>query len=343
MKKALFVTLCISMSIFFGGCFVNSHLSTGRPPLHYQSKFNFFQLPADEEIIKTTYTSFITEKENGVYVLREFYGDVLVTEAFYSDKKLQTKNGSYKAFDLYNGKLRSETNYVNNEIEGKETQYFESGKIKRETQYAKGLKSGETYGYFESGAIETAYFFKDDKEIEPRIYYYENGVKKMTININPKNYETENNDFSNYYTVYYGSFELFDSLANKICEGEYVDGELENTNCNKETISDEMLDPAVEEMPVFPGGDNELLKFLYGRIKYQAIAKNNSVQGLVVLSFVVLEDGSINDVKILRGIDPSIAEEAVRVVQLMPNWSPGKVQGKPVKVSYKLPVRFKLE
>jgi len=99
----------------------------------------------------------------------------------------------------------------------------------------------------------------------------------------------------------------------------------------------------VEEMPTFPGGDQELLKYLYGNIKYPPIAKENDIQGLAVLSFVVNEDGAISDIKVLRDIGGGCGDEAARVVGTMPKWVPGKQRGKAVKVAYKLPVRFKLE
>ena len=99
----------------------------------------------------------------------------------------------------------------------------------------------------------------------------------------------------------------------------------------------------VEEMPTFPGGDQELLKFLYGNIKYPPIAKENDIQGLAVLSFVVNEDGTISNIEVLRDIGGGCGDEAARVVATMPKWNPGKQRGKSVKVAYKLPVRFKLE
>jgi len=98
----------------------------------------------------------------------------------------------------------------------------------------------------------------------------------------------------------------------------------------------------VEEMPVFPGGDAEMLKSIYGNIIYPTEAKAKGIEGLVVLSFTIYEDGSVHDVKVLRDIGGGCGEEAARLVKLMPKWKPGKQRGKPVKVAYKLPVRFGL-
>ena len=99
----------------------------------------------------------------------------------------------------------------------------------------------------------------------------------------------------------------------------------------------------VEEMPEFPGGMNELLKYLAKSIKYPVIAQENGIQGRVVCSFVVNRDGSIVDIQVLRGVDPSLDKEAVRVLGTMPKWKPGKQRGKPVRVKYTVPVMFRLQ
>ncbi len=113
----------------------------------------------------------------------------------------------------------------------------------------------------------------------------------------------------------------------------------------------------VEEMPRFPGCDNEpgdakakeqcaqkkMLEFIYKNIKYPAIARENGVEGTVVVTFVVEKDGSISDAKTLRDIGAQCGEEALRIVKMMPKWTPGKQRGNSVRVQFNLPVRFKLE
>jgi protein TonB len=100
----------------------------------------------------------------------------------------------------------------------------------------------------------------------------------------------------------------------------------------------------VEQMPSFPGGTAKLYKYLSENIRYPEVAKEAGIQGKVYISFVVEKDGSIADVKILRGIPGGkmCDNEAMRVVKNMPNWSPGKQRGKAVRVSYNLPVQFRL-
>ncbi|MDR0421766.1 MAG: TonB family protein [Proteiniphilum sp.] len=99
----------------------------------------------------------------------------------------------------------------------------------------------------------------------------------------------------------------------------------------------------VEEQPEFPGGNTALMKFLSDNIKYPVIAQENGIQGRVICNFVVERDGSITDVQVLRGVDPSLDREATRVIQQMPHWKPGKQRGSAVRVRYTLPVVFRLQ
>lgn len=99
----------------------------------------------------------------------------------------------------------------------------------------------------------------------------------------------------------------------------------------------------VEQKPLFPGGDAAMYKWLGEQIHYPADAAEEGVQGRVVVQFVVKKDGSIADVKVVRGKHPSLDREAVRIVKAMPRWSPGRNNGQPVNVSYTLPITFKLQ
>ena len=99
----------------------------------------------------------------------------------------------------------------------------------------------------------------------------------------------------------------------------------------------------VQQMPEFPGGQASLLKFLATRIKYPTIAQENGIQGRVSCSFVVDTDGSLKDIKVLRGIDPSLDKEAVRVIGEMPKWKPGVQNNMVVAVKYTVPVTFHLQ
>lgn len=99
----------------------------------------------------------------------------------------------------------------------------------------------------------------------------------------------------------------------------------------------------VEQEPQFPGGQEALLKYVATHIKYPAIAQEQDIQGQVVLKFVVKEDGSVDDVKVIKGLSKECDIEAVRVVKSLPRFIPGKQQGKAVRVYYTLPIRFQLQ
>jgi len=100
---------------------------------------------------------------------------------------------------------------------------------------------------------------------------------------------------------------------------------------------------SVEQMPQFPGGQTELMKFVQSNLKYPTIAAENGIEGRVIVRFVVGRDGSVSDIEVQRGLDASCDKEAVRVVKLMPKWIPGKQNGRAVPVYFTLPVLFKLQ
>ncbi len=99
----------------------------------------------------------------------------------------------------------------------------------------------------------------------------------------------------------------------------------------------------VEEQPSFPGGPAAMMQWLKDNIKYPVVAAENGIEGRVIVQFVVSKTGSISDVRVARGVDPSLDREAIRVVSSMPKWTPGKQNGTTVNVRYTLPVTFKLQ
>jgi protein TonB len=116
------------------------------------------------------------------------------------------------------------------------------------------------------------------------------------------------------------------------------------TEIEEETaIEEQPIFIVVESMPEFPGGMEMMMKYLRENLKYPHLAKETNIQGRVFISFVVEVDGCISDVTVLRGIGGGCDEEAVRVVQNMPKWNPGKQRGIPVRVRFNLPVKFTLQ
>lgn len=100
---------------------------------------------------------------------------------------------------------------------------------------------------------------------------------------------------------------------------------------------------SVEQMPKFPGGDAELMKYIQDHLRYPTMAAENNIQGKVVVQFVVTKNGSVGEVKVIRSRDQDLDKEAVRVVKSLPNFIPGRMNGQPVNVWYTLPINFKLQ
>jgi len=115
----------------------------------------------------------------------------------------------------------------------------------------------------------------------------------------------------------------------------------------KEEVQEEEAEPepfvVVEEMPMFPGGDAELLKYIAEHTNYPEVAKENNIQGRVIVRFCVTSKGGVSQVSVLKGVDPELDTEAVRVVNSLPAFKPGKQGGKPVPVWYMVPITFTLK
>ncbi len=119
-----------------------------------------------------------------------------------------------------------------------------------------------------------------------------------------------------------------------------------NENMNivvEELPEEETVYNIVEEQPEFPGGTKALFKWIQDNLKYPSISRNNGSQGTALMAFTVNSDGSITDVQVVKSTnDMYLDKEAKRVVEAMPKWKPGRQAGKAVRVSYKLPIRFRL-
>jgi len=109
------------------------------------------------------------------------------------------------------------------------------------------------------------------------------------------------------------------------------------------SVSTNGIYDVVEKMPEYPGGDQALMEFLSKHIKYPTVAQESGIQGKVILGFVVSKRGKVEDVQILRSLDPNLDKEALRVVKLLGYWIPGEQGGKKVSVRYTLPVVFRLQ
>ena len=136
------------------------------------------------------------------------------------------------------------------------------------------------------------------------------------------------------------NLEIFDTEISE--EGINIDdlmnlGE-KDTEYDKEEI---VLFP--DEMPEFPGGMQALLKFISDAVEYPAVAQENGIQGKVYVNFVINANGQVSNASVLRGVDSSLDKEALRVVNSLPVWKPGKQSGRPVRVSFSVPISFVLQ
>lgn len=123
-----------------------------------------------------------------------------------------------------------------------------------------------------------------------------------------------------------------------------INFQLNNDENIVETDEDEevMVFQVVEEMPEFPGGENAMRKFIADNVKYPESAKKEGISGKVYVSFVISKDGEVKDAKVVRGVNSALDEEALRVINSMPDWTPGKQRGKKVDVQFTLPINFAL-
>ena len=112
---------------------------------------------------------------------------------------------------------------------------------------------------------------------------------------------------------------------------------------NLQDSKEDQVYVVVEQMPEFPGGESEFRTFLSRSVKYPAEAVTKGIQGKVYVTFVVAKDGSVTNAKVIRGVDPMLDMEALRVINSMPKWTPGKQGGKEVAVQHTVPIYFRLE
>ncbi len=141
--------------------------------------------------------------------------------------------------------------------------------------------------------------------------------------------------------------------VNQLMTADEAQDEVQNTEVVEvqQTVKEEVQEAepeevpfvVVEEMPSFPGGDAALLKYIADHTNYPEVAKENNIQGRVIVRFCVTAKGGVSQVSVLKGVDPELDKEAIRVVQTLPKFKPGKQGGKPVPVWYMVPITFTLK
>jgi TonB family protein len=196
------------------------------------------------------------------------------------------------------------------------------------------------FGFFVAAALVVAFACEQKETVEtPAIQEENSTVISRIIDDGKIKLEGTAQDLEKYKAMFSGNsgFEITtDSLGNTFLIKKQA-------IIPKSLNSDEQIFFIVEEMPEFPGGETALRQFIAGAVKYPADAVKKGIQGKVYVTFVVSKDGSVADAKIARGVDPTLDAEALRVVNSLPEWIPGKQRGETVNVSYTVPINFKLQ
>ena len=305
-----FVTLLLSCIPPAG-----SKYNSGKSAL-ITGKYNEFLEP-NSVLLSEGYNYTIEKTEQGSFVEKIYNPDLLVMNYYktYSDKTLGTQNGLSKSW-WDNGDLINEGRYENN-LKTKEWKEY-MGKTSSVGNYVSGKKEG-------------LWVTRDSSGSKVKEYNFLNGKRN-------------------------GDFQIWNKKGELAKRGTFINGKRESVEVlikRKKGNND-----SKEVMPMFKHSDCEaiadpkakkkcaerkMLEFIYTKIKYPAVARENGVQGTAVVQFVIDKDGTITEMKTRRGICKEIQEECERIVSLMGKWEPGIQRGKAVKVQFNLPIRFKLE
>lgn len=179
--------------------------------------------------------------------------------------------------------------------------YDSTGTIEAENNYLNGKRSGDQREYYPSGSLYYSEQLADNIEHGKRMVFYKDGKLKR--------------------------------------EEVFEDGKLLNSNCYTQDGRDTVYYKFMTH-PVFPGGDEARIRFLIKKTRYPLKAIRKKLQGIVYLSFTVTKTGAVDRPRILRGVHPLLDNEAIRVINAMPKWEPGSLDGKPVNVRFNMPMKF---
>lgn len=261
-----------------------------------------------------------------------------------------TLTETYQEFDEA-GQLMLEGNYLNTKKQGIWTAYYPNGKKKSETPYVRGAVTGVYRKWHANGKLLIEMQCQNGStSAEPKIWNESGKPLKKTdkeytallessmpgdVYDDPSRYNAPRRRPDNYPPVI--------EEVIRVDQGD-MDGAVMDEPMPEKQQEDNVLMFA-EEMPEFPGGQAAMMDFIKKSIRYPETAKEAGIQGTVYVNFIVEKDGSLTNVKVIKGVNGGMGlnEEAVRVINSMPKWTPGKMNGKPVRVSMNLPVRFKLD
>ena len=135
---------------------------------------------------------------------------------------------------------------------------------------------------------------------------------------------------------------VFSSIITERVNAQHDASELGSSVINQKPQGEEVF-TVVEKMPEYPGGEEERVNFLVKNIKYPEEARKNGISGTVFITFIIEKSGEITNIKVLKGVDEILDNEAIRVISIMPDWKPGMQRGKPVRVQFNMPIQFNLD
>lgn len=285
-----------------------------QPAVDYSAKYAD-KLEPGSTLVSSDYLSTVERTADGKYIRKEYFPDTKQITSFltYTDKTLSIREGLSKG-------------------------WWDDGTQFSEGMYANDKRNGDWTSWTDKNTSKGKYV--NDKQEGTWVGIDSLGNKRSEINFQGGKRN--------------GTFKDWDETGEIVREGTYLNDELNSEKVYKEQ-SEENVFKVVEVKPQFPGcntgsseeitkcAETKMLQFIYSNIKYPPLARENGIQGTAYVRFVVDKDGSIINIKTIRGITAEIRDECERVIRLMPKWVPGQQGGKPVKVMFNIPIKFKLE
>ncbi|MBI2968644.1 MAG: TonB family protein [Bacteroidetes bacterium] len=301
---------------------------------------------------------------------------------FYKDGNIASvifyKNGqpdsTWKGY-FPDGSLASELNYAGGKKDGKQKYYYSSGNIKTERNFLNGSENGLTTEYFETGGIQISVEYHNGKLMDiakclsldgqpmdcgnlkdgtgiVKKYFYTGKLKSEQSYIQGElsgyaKYFRQNGYLSsegNYFKgLVTGIWKYYKEDGSLLKESDHGDLKMNSPPIEVHFEGEDPVFQIVETMPCFQNGDRDILEYLANNISYPYEAKKQGIWGMVFISFVVNTIGEVEDIHVIKSIGGGCDEECLRVVKLIPRWSPALQYGFPQKVQFKLPVRFTLK
>ena len=279
-------------------------------------------------------------------------------KAVFYRKKFKNNQKIWTAFDYYkNGQIQMSGTYASKKLKSKEgnfVYYYKNGQRASEGNYSKNKRTGNWKFWHDNGLISSEGEFVDGFKSGEWKYWFDNGVPSTNGKYDSKGLET-------------GYWKKFHKNGNIDAEGNYVKGKYNDVwkfyfNSGKisaiETYQDSVLTDikfwneggSVEDknlipeiMPKYIGGEEALYKYLFNTVNYPKSARDNNIQGTVYIKFIIGYDGSVEDVDVVRSVNPLLDAEALKVIKEMPKWTIAKSHNRPARVTFTLPIKFKLK